>query len=642
MRLLLSRELLATWFLIGALLHAPWVSAQTATISVDALVAPVWPHVRVVKPADRDISLEAAAALASGSGAVEVDSPFRALGRGTQPYWALFSLQNPSASGEERLLVMEYTTQYDVKLFARDTAGTWQLVRSVADESRGQIGGGSIYPIWPVRLAPGAAREYLLRVEGPGLVRFPLFVYSSAGLVSMVRSFHVALGFAIGACLFIGIYILYLRRHVEDRSVNLFLAMLGGALLGSLWLCGYLSVLFPLAPERILSACGFAGFAVLYGCGSLHALEYLKMAEWSPWTGRMMKGLGWGWLAIAPWFASAFPVGARILLVWGGTGLALVMMLVAARAARRKEEVPGSGFIVAAWMSNLLLGAYFALARASDSPALWSPPGLALIQASAMSIFFGLAMTQRLVRQRLELETARVEAVRQGERVVALMHERSLLFAATSHDLRQPLMGVSIYADLLKSASGEQARADYARRLGLAISEVDGLLLGMQQLAAVHEGADPPVFEVVGLHEMLAPIVDEYRDRAASKRITIRYVPSRLVVATHPPYFQRIVRNALSNAIRYTPAGKTVLIGSRRGGRPHVLVADTGRGMSEDQRARAFEAFQRFDALNQAPDGAGLGLYSARALGKALGLEVRLDSKPGRGSQFRVFVPGAH
>jgi len=277
--------------------------------------------------------------------------------------------------------------------------------------------------------------------------------------------------------------------------------------------------------------------------------------------------------------------------------------------------------------------------RVVDNPQMWSSSTLALVHATVIAILFGFAMSQRLMRQRAVLAAARQEAVIQREKTAAIMRERSLLFAATNHDLRQPLIGVSLFADLLKSARTPVEREAHSRKLDMALKEVDELLVCIQQLAAVHESSHHPVFETVKLDDLLLPVVEEYRGRSEYKRITIRYVPTRLSITTHVPYFQRIVRNALSNAIRYTDRGDRVLVGCRRGGGLRLVIADTGRGMSEEQTRRAFDAFQRFDSGVSISDGFGLGLFSSKSLANALGLAISLHSREGRGTEFRIFLP---
>ena len=143
----------------------------------------------------------------------------------------------------------------------------------------------------------------------------------------------------------------------------------------------------------------------------------------------------------------------------------------------------------------------------------------------------------------------------------------------------------------------------------------------------------------MALDALLRPLIDEYRGRAEYKRMAIRYVPSRLAIVTHVPYFQRIVRNLLSNAIRYSDAGDRILVGCRRAGGLCLAIADTGHGMTEAQTQRAFDAFQRFDPEGAIPDGFGLGLFSTRSLADALGLTVSLRSRHGRGTEFCLSLP---
>lgn len=605
-------------------------------IPADVGQVPVWQALRIVSPAENKIEPEQAAELAAGIEAMAVHGPEDVLGRAILPYWGLFSLHNPEASEQFRLLAIETTTQFDIRLFVRGDQGAWRPVRSLADAAGGRIGSGTTHPIWELSLAPGQNVQLLLRVEGPAIVRFPVFVYHPASYAEQQRKIHIAIGLALGSCLMIGIYIGSLRRYFDDRSVPLFSYMLIANLLGAVWLSGFLSELFPALPESTLSPIGFAAFAVLYGCGSLHARVYLDTAAWAPLADRILQALGWFWLGLAPWFAVAFPALARVLAVWGGAAIALILVAASILAARRK--VPFSGFIAAAWVAYLLFGMTFLIARHVDNPVLWPSSTHALTQATVIAILFGLAMSQRLMRHRDMLVEAHQEAEMQRERMTVITRERTLLFAATNHDLRQPLLGVRVFADLLKSARAPEERETYSMKLDMALKEVDDLLVRIQQLAAVHEAPHQLPMETVIIDDLLAPLVEEYRGRAEYKQITVRYVPSRLTITTHIPYFQRIVRNVLSNAIRYTDRGDRVLVGCRRGGGPCLVIADTGRGMSEEQTQRAFKVFQRFDSSVFISDGFGLGLFSTKIMAQSLGLEIGLQSQAGYGTQFKIFI----
>jgi signal transduction histidine kinase len=121
------------------------------------------------------------------------------------------------------------------------------------------------------------------------------------------------------------------------------------------------------------------------------------------------------------------------------------------------------------------------------------------------------------------------------------------------------------------------------------------------------------------------------------KHISFTVRPSHLVVLTDPTLLQRIVRNLLSNAIRYTNAGGRVIIGVRRErGQSWLMVYDNGIGMTDAQAAASFEAFARFGDTTRVPEGMGIGLYSVKRIAQRLGLPTRLKSRLGKGTSIGI------
>lgn len=593
-----------------------------------------WQALRIVNPEATDLAPSQAANLLASEAATTVDSPDRVVGRGVRPWWASVSLRSAAREEQSRLVALETTTQHDVRLYRRTADGTWHRLPEVADQAGRRFAGGTVHPLWALNFAAGERVDLLLRIEGPAVVRFPLFVLHPSIYAEWSLKFHVAIGIAFGVCLFVAVYVVYWRRYLEDDTVFLFVAMLVADLAGALWLSGFLSALLPAVSEKILSLAGLAAYAVLYGCGCLHARNYLQVRDWSPITDRVLLVAGWLWLALASWLPAVFPVMARVLMVWGGSAVALLLVVTSVNAARRK--VSFSEYIAAAWLSYLAIGLSFTVARATEDPRFWSSSAFALLQPTLVATLFWIAMNQRLIANRDQLLKGHRETTLQHRHQVELMRQRSLLFAATNHDLRQPLIGVGLYANLLKSAIDPGDRAAIAGKLDQALREIDDLLIGIQQLAAIHEASHRPPAEPVQLDSLLAPVIDEYRGRAAAKGIVIRYVPTRLTVTSHAPFLLRIVRNVLSNTLRYTERGGRVLVGMRRGGGPRLLIADTGCGMTAEQTSRAFEPFERFDDPVAIPQGIGLGLFSVRSLADTLGLTIRLRGQPGRGTCFEM------
>ena len=597
---------------------------EPVEIPQDAALVPLWQSVRIVAPRGHDLTPDQAAELAAGPEGFGVDSPNRILGRGMSPYWGLFAVKSTATVDMLRVLTLETTTQHDVRLFRRDEHGLWEPVRSIAEQAGGRIGSGTMHPGWTLALNARQSAEYLLRIEGPAIVRFPVFLYSPVHFFKGQRVVLLAVGMALGICLLMAIYIGSLRHYFNDRSIPLFIYMVLADLVGALWLCGFLDAMFPGLSPSTLSLIGAFAYSTLFGCGSWHARVYLNTAEWAPRTDRLLQILGWLWLSSALFMSYLVPVASRIMMVWGGAATALLLVSVSILATRRRVSL--SRFIALAWCAYLIAGSVFLIARVGNEPMIWSSSSLILAQAAVVAILFGLAMSQRLIHQRDALVAAHQDVVAMQERTVALMRERSLLFAATNHDLRQPLMGMGLFAELLTTATTKKERDAYALKLGQAVAEVDELVVGIQQLAAVHEGGRQLVFETVQLDDVLLPIIEEYRGRSAYKQLTIRYVPTRLTVTTHVAYFQRIIRNVLSNAVRYTEQGDRILVGCRRAGGTHLIIQDTGHGMSKEQTQLAFGAFLRFDTAASIPDGFGLGLFSVLTLAKVLGMTPALDS----------------
>jgi PAS domain S-box-containing protein len=217
---------------------------------------------------------------------------------------------------------------------------------------------------------------------------------------------------------------------------------------------------------------------------------------------------------------------------------------------------------------------------------------------------------------------------------------KARFLAAASHDLRQPLQGLFLFAGGLAAGNlgpRERKLMDNVERALGALKMLLDAILDVSKLDSgivTAERADVAVGEVVG------PILDSYKGQARDKRLWLRWVPCQAIVRSDPVLLGRILRNLIENALRYTERGG-VLIGCRRR-RDALLVQvwDTGIGISEDQQAEIFEEFVQVG--NPARDralGLGLGLAIVRRLSALLDHKVSLRSVPGRGSVFSVEVP---
>lgn len=249
-------------------------------------------------------------------------------------------------------------------------------------------------------------------------------------------------------------------------------------------------------------------------------------------------------------------------------------------------------------------------------------------------------LTQRLmqeVSERCEAEAALQIAKAQAEQANL---SKTRFLAAASHDLHQPLNAARLFLGALADEVGDGRPRALIGRIESALDSVTELLAALIDIGRLDTGAWPVAPSAFPIADVLAQLADEYAPQAAARGLALRVMPSRAVVRTDRMLLLRLLRNLLSNAIRYTPAGR-VLVGCRRDGPDAVRVEvwDTGTGIPEDKRAQIFEEFQRLQAPpGQHERGYGLGLAIVERIARLLSLPLVLRSRPGHGSCFAVTV----
>ncbi len=249
-----------------------------------------------------------------------------------------------------------------------------------------------------------------------------------------------------------------------------------------------------------------------------------------------------------------------------------------------------------------------------------------------------LAQRVQAANAELQLRLAQTQAAREEAEQANIAKSR--FFAAASHDLRQPLHSLGLFASALDEQLPSPQARQTARGIRESIAALESLFDALLDLSRLDAGIITAQPRNVGLQALFDRLAREFHVEAVERELRLRFVPSRAVVHTDPVLLERILTNLVSNALRYTPRGGVVVGVRRRRGKVAIEVRDSGVGIPPEKQALVFEEF--YQVNNPGRDrrrGLGLGLAIVQRLARLLGHPLSLDSTPGRGTCFRVEIP---
>jgi signal transduction histidine kinase/CheY-like chemotaxis protein len=242
---------------------------------------------------------------------------------------------------------------------------------------------------------------------------------------------------------------------------------------------------------------------------------------------------------------------------------------------------------------------------------------------------------------RLRFENADLAAALrvQKEAAEAASLAKTRFLAAASHDLRQPVHALGLFVGALRGYRLEAEPRLLVDRIEESVSAMDGLFSALLDISRLDAGVVAPEWQVFPIQPLLERVLRDYAAEAASKGVSLRMRNAAWFVRSDPVLLERILRNLVANAVRYTDHGG-VLVGCRKRAALRIEVWDTGRGIAQADLPRVFEEFYQID--NPERDrarGLGLGLAIVRRLAGLLGHALHIRSRPGRGSVFGLDVP---
>jgi signal transduction histidine kinase len=256
-----------------------------------------------------------------------------------------------------------------------------------------------------------------------------------------------------------------------------------------------------------------------------------------------------------------------------------------------------------------------------------------MLNESLRNRFENEMLAERLSAQNVDLDAARVEAEQAN-------HAKTQFFAAASHDLRQPLHAMGLFASALAEKIRYPEVASIVASINASVHALESLFNELLDISKLDSGAIKPRLSGFAVQDILARLRAEFTVEAASKNVALHVSEEPHVIHSDPVLLERIVRNLLSNAIRYTPAGKVSLELARHDKQLRISVRDTGIGIPAEHQQRIFdEFFQIGNPGRTSKKGLGLGLSIVQRMSELLGHRVHVESVAGQGSVFSFDVP---
>ncbi|RMF43537.1 MAG: hybrid sensor histidine kinase/response regulator [Deltaproteobacteria bacterium] len=243
---------------------------------------------------------------------------------------------------------------------------------------------------------------------------------------------------------------------------------------------------------------------------------------------------------------------------------------------------------------------------------------------------WNLELERRVLEKSRELERAHAEIL-QAEKLAALGH----LAAGMAHEIRNPLNSISLFTQVLRGAVGEDAEmVSYADRVLGEVERIDELLVKL--LGVSREPQGEPV--AIELKALIEKVLSGFEEQARQNGIDISLrLENEAVVRGNPDEVEQIFSNLFANAMQEMQDGGRLRVRLwHEEGWHRVMVADTGGGIPGEHLSQIFDPF-----FTTKERGTGFGLSVVLRNVKSLGGRIRVDSEPGQGAVFQIYLPDA-
>lgn len=251
-----------------------------------------------------------------------------------------------------------------------------------------------------------------------------------------------------------------------------------------------------------------------------------------------------------------------------------------------------------------------------------------------------------LIEESVHIRNERNEFVSQLEAALEENRQaqatRARFLAAASHDMRQPVHAISLLSGLLRRYSTNERQREIAEKIELTAGAMDTMFIGLLDMARIDSGTISPRMRSVNIVGVVDGLEAAYALHCRAKGVEFTVSrPEELYVYADAMMVERVLRNIVDNAVKFTVSGYVRLSVEAGATGVTILVTDTGGGIADEDIEKVFDAFYRSSAArHREVEGIGLGLSVAAHFARLMGMELSLESSNG-GTQVKVTAKAA-
>lgn len=247
-------------------------------------------------------------------------------------------------------------------------------------------------------------------------------------------------------------------------------------------------------------------------------------------------------------------------------------------------------------------------------------------------------LENRNLIKKLQMKSKQVEKARLAQ---------TQFLAAASHDLRQPIHALSLFIAALEDTDLDNTQQQIVSYASSASESSREMLNTILDYAHLELGEVTPHISATALTPLIQNLVDEFAWQTKAKGLSLTFTANNICVMTDPAILSLILRNLISNAIRYTEQGGVTIEAAEVDTNCEemmlkyceIRVKDTGEGMSPAEIARIFDSFHQLERNKKNNQGLGLGLAIVKGMARILKAEISVISERDSGSQFAIELP---